>query len=136
MIDAEVARRRLELSAQEIRETVRIDIKDRVRTIESLRRQVDLARRAAELAARQLEIENLKLSQGRSSNFQVLDFENQLITAQINEATAEVSYLNALTRLDEALGTSMETWRLPFEVRRYEDPDVVLAGEPVRETQR
>lgn len=136
VIDAEVARRRLELSAQEVREAVRIDIKDRVRTIESLRRQVDLAQRAAELAARQLEIENLKLSQGRSSNFQVLDFENQLITAQINEATAEVSYLNARTQLDEALGTSMETWRIPFEVRRYENHDLILTGDPVREVQR
>ncbi len=133
VIDANVAMRRQELSLLEIREAVRIDIKDRVRTIKNLRKQVDLAARAADLAARQLEVENLKLSQGRSSNFQVLNLEDQLISAQINKATAEVSYLNALTGLDEALGTTMETWRIPFEVRRY-DPDTLLAG--AREGQR
>ncbi len=135
LIDARVALRRQELSLLEIRETVRIDIKDRVRTIKSLRKQVDLAARAAELAARQLDVENLKLSQGRSSNFQVLNLEDQLISAQINKATAEVSYLNALTELDEALGTTMETWRIPFAVRRY-DPDTLLAGDAAREVRR
>ncbi len=126
VIDARVVQRRQELALLEIRGTVRIDIKDRVRSIKSLRQQVDLAERAAELAARQLEIENLKLAQGRSSNFQVLSLEDQLISAQISEAAAEVSYLNALTALDEALGTTMDTWRIPFDVRRYE-PEALLA---------
>lgn len=127
VIDARVAQRRQELSLLELREAVRIDIKDRVRTIKSLREQVDLAERAAELAEQQLDVEKLKLAQGRSSNFQVLSFEDQLIAAQISEASAEVAYLNALTQLDEALGATMETWRIPFEVRRYE-PDAVLAS--------
>lgn len=123
LINAEVAQRQQDLDLLEIREAVRIDIKDRVRTIQNLRRQVDLAKRAAALAAQQLEIENLKLAQGRSSNFQVLSLEDQLIAAQINEATAQVSYLNALTELDEALGTTMETWHIVFEPRRYASVD-------------
>lgn len=135
VVDAKIAHKQQELGLVEIRENIRIDIKDRVRTVASLRQQVSLAERAAELAAQQLDVENLKLSQGRSANFQVLDFENQLISAQINAATATVSYLNALTLLDEALGTTMETWRIPFKASRYETPDVPLFGESNWEVQ-
>ena len=125
VINARISKRRQELSLLELRETIRIDIKDQVRSIKSLREQVDLAERAAELAARQLDIEQLKLAQGRSSNFQVLNLEDQLISAQISEASAVLNYLNALTRLDQALGMTMDTWGVPFEVRRYE-PEAVL----------
>ena len=135
VINARVAQRRQALSLEELRETLRIDIQDQVRSIRNLREQVDLAERAAELAAQQLDIEKLKLAQGRSTNFQVLNLEDQLISAQIGEVSAEVNYLNALTRLDEALGTTMDTWGVPFEVRRYA-PEAVLRDRADWETRR
>ena len=128
MISARISKRRQELSLVELRENIRIDIKDQVRSIKNLREQVDRAERAAELAEQQLDIEKLKLAQGRSSNFQVLNLEDQLISAQINAVSAVIGYLDALTKLDETLGTTMDTWGIPFEVRRY-DADAILNDE-------
>ena len=47
---------------------------------------------------------------GRSSNFQVLSFENDLRNAENARLNALISYLNAQAELDQTLGTTLESW--------------------------
>lgn len=75
-----------------------------------LRRQLDLARIAVELAERQLAVEGEKLRVGRSSNFQYLAYENDLVVARLRELAAEYAWRDGLTLLDEAVGTTLATW--------------------------
>lgn len=75
-------------------------------------RQVELARQARELSERKLTIEKEKLLDGRSSNFQLVTFQNDLVSAQNNELNATIAYLNALASLDKTLETTLETWKI------------------------
>ena len=74
--------------------------------------QVNLARQARELSGKKLEVERGKLRAGRSSNFQIVTFQNDLAKAQYNELNAVINYMNAQTSLDKTLGTTLATWKV------------------------
>lgn len=101
-----------QLSLDETKQTVRLDVQDTIRDVSANYRQVELAERARALAQSQLEIELEKLSIGRSSNFQVLTYQDTLRSAQLSKISSEINYLTALSALDFALGTTLETWNI------------------------
>ena len=94
----------------ELRQTIDIDVRNAVRNVEVDFQRIELARRARELARQKLDVEREKLNLGLSTNFQLVDFEDDLVDVQNREVDAIISYLNALTRLDQTLGTTLETW--------------------------
>ncbi len=63
----------------------------------------------------QLENENTKLMVGRTTNFEVVSYQNQLVQAQLAETSKQISYVQALLILDQLLGTTMETWHVEFK---------------------
>jgi outer membrane protein TolC len=111
-VSATIALRQSELAIEQARDRLRQAVEDVVRNIDTLRRQAELARRARELAGLQLEAELVKLQAGRSSNFQVVSFQGSLQSAESAELAAVIAYANALTQLDQVLGTTLETWRI------------------------
>jgi outer membrane protein TolC len=111
-VNATIALRQSELAIEQARDRLRQAVEDVVRNIDTLRRQAELARRARELAGQQLEAELVKLQAGRSSNFQVVSFQGSLQSAESAELSAVIAYANALTQLDQVLGTTLETWRI------------------------
>ena len=52
---------------------------------------------------------------GRTSNFQMVRFQNDLVIAQNNELSNKISYLNSLTTLDQILGATLDTWQIKLE---------------------
>ena len=111
-VNATVALRQIELGAEQARDRVRQQVDDAVRSVEAQRRQAELAKRARELTALQLQNEIARLQAGRSSNFQVVSFQASLQQAESAELQAVIGYLNALTTLDQVLGTTLDTWRI------------------------
>jgi outer membrane protein TolC len=119
---ARIAVERAELSLSELEDTVRLEVADRVREVEVSRRGVDLARRARELSERQLEVEGEKLRVGRSSNFEYLRLQSDLVAARARELAAAVAYLDALTLLDRTTGTTLDTWGIAVAALAGEAP--------------
>lgn len=111
-VNATIQLRQLELGAEQARDRVRQQVDDAVRNVEVQRRQAELAKRARELTALQLQAELARLQAGRSSNFQVVSFQAALQSAESAELQAVIAYLNALTTLDQVLGTTLDTWRI------------------------
>jgi outer membrane protein TolC len=111
-VNATVTLRQTELAAEQARDRVRQQVEDAVRNLEAQRRQAELARRSRELVAQQLQAELARLQAGRSSNFQVVSFQSQLQNAESAELGAVIGYVNALTTLDQVLGTTLDTWRI------------------------
>ncbi|WPZ34008.1 TolC family protein [Thalassobaculum sp. OXR-137] len=109
---ARVARQKAELNNQLLTSQIRSDVRNAVRDVEMSWRRLQLAIRARELAAQQLAIEKEKLQAGRTSNFQLLTFEQTMIDAANAEVSANIAYENALTTLDQTLGTTLETWQI------------------------
>ncbi|WP_227983219.1 MULTISPECIES: TolC family protein [Dickeya] len=109
-IQAQVRVRNQALQLAEARQQLERDVTNAVRAIGVRWRQFEIAQRARDLSRRKLEIEREKLTAGRSSNFQVLSFENDLRNAENARLNALISYLNAQAMLDQTLGTTLESW--------------------------
>ena len=119
---AKIAVERAELTLRELEDRVRLEVANRVREVGVLQRGVDLARRARELSERQLEVEGEKLRVGRSSNFEYLRLQSDLVASRARELAAAIAYLDSLTLLDETIGTTLDTWGITVEAPGREAP--------------
>lgn len=91
-------------------ESLRLTLLSALQSIESAWDNVDLAKKSLELSQLQLELEQEKQRAGKSTNFQVVSYQDDLATAENSYVSAQISYLNELTSLDETLGTTLEHW--------------------------
>lgn len=105
-----------ETTLEEQRESLDIQLKDRVRDVQLSFSQVQLAQKARQLSERQLEIAREKQRLGRDITvFELIRLEDDLVQARNVELNATIDYLNALTRLDQTLGTTLDTWKVTLE---------------------
>ncbi|MNI37977.1 Outer membrane efflux protein [compost metagenome] len=111
-LTAETGMQIAELAFEEMKQSVESQVLDAVRSVEASWRQVEAARRARALSARALDIGQEKLRFGRASNFEVLSLQADLRAADAQELSANITYLNALTALDQQIGSTLETWRI------------------------
>jgi len=109
---AETSLRTTQLRYEELTDAVEAQIRDAVQTVEMNWLQLEAARRARDLTARALDLQQEKLKVGRASNFEVLSFQDSLRNADAQELSARIAYLNALTALDQQIGSTLETWRI------------------------
>ncbi len=72
----------------------------------------DLHDRLRALSEQALEIGQERLRFGRASNFEVLSLQADLRAADAQQLSANIAYLNALTALDQQIGSTLETWRI------------------------
>ncbi len=100
------------LAFDKLKLDIEISVQNAVRNVDSSYRSLKSAKLARELAEKKLQIEQEKLSAGRTTNFQFVSFQRDFQTAQLNELTATTTYLNSLTNLDDTLGTTLTTWRI------------------------
>mgnify|MGYP006290029063 CR=1 FL=1 len=124
---ARIAYRKQQISHEQLKRDIEIDVQNAVRDVERKRKSWQLARRATDLSRRTLEAEQERLSFGRSTNFKVVSFQNDLLSAQNSELTALINYLNALNSLDQTLGTTLNTWQVDFAPQ---DPALLERYEP------
>ena len=111
-VNASVALRQAELQAEQLHDQTEQQVHNAVRTVEIQGSLLEIAKRARQLSAAQLDIELTKLQVGRSSNFEVVAFQNTLQQSESTELSAIVNYLNSLTTLDQVLGTTLESWQI------------------------
>jgi outer membrane protein len=128
IITAKTNLRKAEISLQETRFSIELQIKDAVRNVNSSQTQVELATKARILAERQLAVEQEKLNVGRSTNFQLVTYQNDLVNAQNNELNAKIAYLNALSQLDQIIGTTLDTWKIEFKTERRDIEEEVQSN--------
>lgn len=101
-----------ELRYEDLSQAVETQVRDSVQTVEMTWLQLEAARRARNLTAQALELQQEKLKAGRASNFEVLSFQADLRAADTQELVAGITYLNALTALDQQIGSTLDTWRI------------------------
>jgi outer membrane protein TolC len=114
-VTASVAMKTAQVKLDDTRQQVEGQARDAVRNVDGKWRQYEIARRARDLSARKVEIEREKLRLGRSSNFQVLSYETDLRRSESTQLNAMIDYLNALTILDQQVGTTLDTWQISLD---------------------
>jgi len=91
-----------------LEQQARLEVSDAVREIETNAKRVTAYRIARELAEKRLDAEQKKLGVGLTTNYFVLQFQEELANARSMEIKALVDYNLSLARLDRASGTSLE----------------------------
>jgi len=94
----------------------RVQVRDAVRAVQTTLKRVKAAQVNVRLQKEKLAAEQKKFENGMSTSFQVLQFQNDLFTAQVRENLAMVDYNKAQVELERVQGTLLEA-------RRVEMPD-------------
>ncbi|KAA5802286.1 TolC family protein [Alkalicaulis satelles] len=111
-IRAEMNVRTAELRQEDLVQGVHTQVRDAIQNVEASWRQVEAAQRRQTLAERALDIQLERLRFGRGSNFETLSLQADLRAADTQALTAKIAYLNALTALDQQIGSTLETWQV------------------------
>jgi outer membrane protein TolC len=114
-LNAEVNQKVQRVQSEEMEQKLTRDIYSAANDVNTRWKQYGIAQRAYQLTRQKVDIERQKLAVGRSSNFQVLSFETDLRNAENARLSASISYQNAITDLDEVMGTTLQSWDISFK---------------------
>ena len=111
--EANVARARVQLNqiqaqTRQIELQVATDVTNATLTAQSNTERVQAAQAARELAQKQLEAEQSKFEVGMSTNFNVIQAQRDLATAQNNELQAILNYRKSLVELERLQQTTLQ----------------------------
>lgn len=109
-----VAERRFELEKGKtelaaLRQQVVYEVRRAVRALDDGAAAIDAAVSSRQLAERNLQAEYTKFNNGLSTNYQVLEIQQDLADAQMSELRARIDYRKALAGYRAATGTLLET---------------------------
>jgi HAE1 family hydrophobic/amphiphilic exporter-1 len=120
---AELDLRQSRLSEEQTRQNIVLDVRQAVRDVDTASRTIVATRAAREAAERNVEAERRRYENGMTTNFQVLEVQQQLSDARVRELQALVGYNQAVSRYHRAVGDVLEVRNIRVDV-----PD--LAQEP------
>ncbi len=111
--EANVARARVQLSQvqaqmKQIELQIATDVTNAAINVQSGAERVQAAQAARELAQKQLEAETSKFEVGMSTNYNVIQSQRDLATAQNNELQSVLNYRKALVELERLQQTTLQ----------------------------
>lgn len=124
-VAAAIDLRQARVSLANVRQHVEIEVSNALREVELSHQQVELARAARELVESKVQIEKEKLRLGLTSNFRLVAFEEDLVSALDHELDAGITYHGALSAFYRSLGTTLERWGLELDDSRWKDAGAV-----------
>lgn len=101
---ARYAKQQAEITVEQTRQTVVMDVRKSLRAVETNRKRIDTTREASLFAREQLQAEEEKFKVGQSTTFDVLYYQNQLATALRNEIRALADWRVSVTALYRSTG--------------------------------
>ena len=112
--DAERARilirdRRLASQLKNQQQMIIVEVRNAYESIATQRKRLEAAGVARQLSEAQLEGENRRFQAGLSTNFEVLRYQRDLSQSQVQELRARVDYQQAVTDLEKAMYTIVDS---------------------------
>ncbi len=117
--EARLALEQAQLRLKNQEQEIFLEIKTAVRDVEINYERVQAYRAARELASKKLEAEQEKFKVGKSTNFFILQYQNDLADARSAELRSMVDYILSLANLDRALGMTFKTKNINFSDIAY-----------------
>jgi outer membrane protein TolC len=112
---ARANRRSSELSLRDLELGIVLEVRTALRTLEASEKGVKAAEKTRIFREKNLEAEQKKFENGMSTNFFVLQRQDELDQSRASELQAQISYAKAVTSLERAVGNLLEARKL--EVR-------------------
>lgn len=112
---ARANRRSSELSLHDLELGIVLEVRTALRTLDASEKGVKAAEKTRIFREKNLEAEQKKFDNGMSTNFFVLQRQDELDQARASELQAQIAYAKAVTSLEKAVGNLLEARKL--EVR-------------------
>jgi outer membrane protein TolC len=96
-------------SLASLEQQIKVDVRLAGRAVETAHKTIYAAEKARILAEKNLDAERKKYENGITTNFQILQVEEQLAQARLAEVQARVGYQQAVTEYHRAIGDLLET---------------------------
>lgn len=103
------------LRLKQLEQRIMVEIHDAIATARSSYEQVEATKASVDYAQQALDAEQKKLANGKSTSFQVLQFQRDLTARESESIRAITDYNAALARLAQAEGSSLERHDVTFE---------------------
>jgi outer membrane protein TolC len=97
---------------QQIEQNLLVQVRSAVRSVETSQQSVEIFAKATELAERQYDLELARFKAGLSTSRQVLQIQDDLEAARVNELQARVSLRTAASNLHQLDCTSLENYHI------------------------
>ncbi|HTO02546.1 MAG TPA: TolC family protein [Opitutus sp.] len=104
--------RQQEARLQAIDQALLVQVRSAVRAVDTNRQSVEINRKATDLATRQYELELARFKAGLSTSRQVLEVQDDLETARVNQLLAQVNLRIALANLHQVESSSLQKYRI------------------------
>jgi outer membrane protein TolC len=97
---------------QQLDQTLLVNVRSSVRAVETNIVAVEIAGKATELSQKQYELQKARFDAGLSTSRLVLQAQDDLEAARVNELQSKVSLRVALAELNRIDGSSLERYRI------------------------
>jgi outer membrane protein TolC len=115
MIDTSLDRRRLDIQLRQQENNIKVQVEQALVRLQQARTSYEASRDSRILQEKLLEAEERAFSLGNSNNFQIVQVQQNLATARINEITAMTAHIKAQAELNFATGQTLEKNNVSIE---------------------
>lgn len=112
---AKIERERAVFELKDLENTIYSEVKDVIRQLESNKQLVEADRIAVELAEETLKAEEKKLSVGLSTNFEVLQYQEQYASRETQLLRSTINYVLSSARIDQVLNRTLKKYNIEFK---------------------
>ena len=113
-------RSKVVIAAQELRRMIEVEVVQSVHTVTAARKRAELAEKAIDVAVATLQAEIANFKAARTTNFDVLQRQDELVEAELRRARSIADYHVAVAKLEFLTGMLLERYRV--EVRADHAP--------------
>jgi outer membrane protein len=115
------------VNEEQTRQNIAVEVRKAVRDIDTTAREIGASRTAREAAEQNVQAERRRYENGLSTNFQVLQIQQQLSSARANEIQALVAYNKSVAAYHRAVGDLLDVANIRVEEPRVDEPNIFTA---------
>jgi HAE1 family hydrophobic/amphiphilic exporter-1 len=124
---AEAKRAELDLAQsrtdqEQTRQNIVVQVRSAVRAVDTAAKDITATRAARDAAERNLDAERKRYENGMTTNFQVLQIQQQLSDARVRELNALVGYNKAVAAYHATVGDLLDVRNIKVEEEKVEEP--------------
>jgi len=108
LANTRISRQTILMNRTKTEQSIIVEVRNNVQQLNTARSQLETAKLSTKLAEMSLDAENKRLEAGLSQNFQVLQAQDALASAQSQELSAKIAYRKAIVNVQMSMFTLLE----------------------------
>lgn len=113
---------RSQTQQEQTRQNIAVEVRSAVRAIDTASKEITASRTAREAAEQNLDAERKRYENGMTTNFQVLQIQQQLSDSRARELQALVNYNKSIAEYHRAVGDLLEARSISIDEPKVDEP--------------